>query len=489
MAIVMAIIALIDRHGKTVTVLLYAAAFSCGAYLLSSKIDSLTDEVGEKCDRVTVTSSPRLSPSGKVYFMDAETRNGTLLQLSVLLDTAKSSSSVPDVGDDLSLDENIQPVEPSQWNISHGYGGRLFLLPGKWKIMSEKDHSLSFRDRFYYVRKSLISNFHRAEIDTDEYAILSAMTLGDKSFISKDLKEAYSKTGASHVLALSGMHLAVIFSIVMFVLSHLIFGVDRLLYRYFLNQKVTEFTNRVLALRPEPFVYSNIAAILCCVFIWMYVLLVGAMPSVVRAASMLTVYSLLRLFNRQGRGLNVLCITAFIMLLVSPLSLFDVGFQMSFLAVLGITLFYSKISGLYTIEFYEKGVKRILKWLWNGISLAFSAQLFVLPLIAFYFERIAVCAIILSPVISFMAVILVGGSMFFLFVSVLAHSAFMPSIIVSWSAYALSFLASCQNRMLQWLSSLPFSYIDGVRISLPQLVLVYIILVSTIIIILKITKK
>lgn len=488
LVVVLLAVSIMSRNAKVKTLFLYASVLCCGAFALSSKLERMNDEVGERCDRLTITSSPRLSPSGKVYFMDAETRKGTLLQLSVLRDSTDASFPVPAVGDVLSVDGRVQSVEQSQWNLFHGYGGRLFLRAREWMKCEGIAHRLSLRESFEKQRRSLLANFLRQEIGEEEYAVLSAITLGDKTFISRELKDAYSKTGASHVLALSGMHLAVIFCILTYLLLRLFLLFDILLYNYVVRQKVSTFTNCLLDIRPEPYVYSNISTVLCCVFIWMYVLLVGAMPSVVRAASMLTIYSLLRLFSRQGRGLNILCITAFVMLLVNPLSLFDVGFQMSFLAVLGITLFYSKISKLYTIDFHEKGIRRLFKWLWNGMSLAFSAQLFVLPLIAFYFERIAVCSIFLSPVISLMAVIIVSGSMLFLFVNILAHYFLIPSIVLSYSATALSFLVSCQNVLLQRLSTLPFSYIDGIRISLPQLVLVYIILVSIILIAKKVIR-
>ena len=419
MMIVMLLAALIDRHAKTVTLLLYSSMLCCGAFILPFEVERMCDEVGERSDNVNVASLSRLAAARK----------------------------------------------------------------------SNVKGTASFQEQFKDARQSLQTYYFRAEIHDDERAVLSAITLGDKSFISKDLKEVYSRTGASHILALSGMHLAIIFAIVMYVLFYVLLGVDRLLYNCIIRQKVCSLTNLLLEYRPEPYLFQNIATVICCVFIWNYVLLVGAMPSVVRAATMLSLYSVLRLFNRQARGLNILCITAFVMLLFSPLSLFDVGFQMSFLAVLGITLFFSRVSGIYKIEIYEKGIRRWLKWLWDGISLALTAQLFVLPLVAFYFGRIAVFSILLSPFISLLAVILVGCSIGFLFLNVLAECVFIPAFIISFAASALSFMAKCQNAILQWIASLPFSYVDDIQFSLPQLVIVYVIIVSILLIMRIITKK
>lgn len=419
MVIVMVLMALIDSHGKTVTLLLYSSVLCCGAFLLPFEVDRLCDEMDERSENVSVASLSRLARTGKTYTMGA-----TPLQ-----------------------------------------------------------------EQFNDTRHRLQTHFFRAEITNDERAVLSAIILGDKSFISKDLRDVYSRTGASHILALSGMHLAIIFAIVMYILSSVFLGFDRLLYYYIIRQKVSPLTNLILDYRPEPYMYQNIATVICCIFIWNYVFLVGSMPSVVRAATMLSLYSVLRLFNRQARGLNILCITAFIMLLFNPLSLFDIGFQMSFLAVLGITLFFSRVSSVYTIDIYERGIRKWLKWLWDGLSLALTAQLFVLPLVAFYFGRIAIFSILLSPFISLLAVILVGCGIGYLFLNVVAECVFIPSFIISFSASAISFLAKCQNGALQWLASLPFSYIEGIRLSLPQLVLVYIIMASVIMIIHKVTAK
>ena len=160
---------------------------------------------------------------------------------------------------------------------------------------------------FLHQRTLLLERLQSAGLSDDQYAVVAAMALGDKSTLTHQLKETYSKTGASHILALSGLHLGIIYAL----LSMLVVG-----RRW---QMITQ-----------------VAIILS---IWAFVFLVGMSASVVRSAVMLTVYALLAIGHRRKMSVNTLAFTAIIMLLVTPKALFDVGFQMSFMAVFSILLF------------------------------------------------------------------------------------------------------------------------------------------------------
>ena len=129
------------------------------------------------------------------------------------------------------------------------------------------------------------------------------MVLGDKSALTQELRDVYAVTGASHVLALSGLHLSIIF-----MLLTLLLGGSR------------SFT-----------LHSSLFTILS---VWAFVFLVGMSTSVVRSATMLTVYALLSLGHRDKMSVNTLAFTAIVMLAVSPLSLYDVGFQIRALLLL-----------------------------------------------------------------------------------------------------------------------------------------------------------
>ena len=143
---------------------------------------------------------------------------------------------------------------------------------------------------FLHQRTLLLERLRSAGLSDDQYAVVAAMALGDKSTLTHQLKETYSKTGASHILALSGLHLGIIYAL----LSMLVVG-----RRW---QMITQ-----------------VAIILS---IWAFVFLVGMSASVVRSAVMLTVYALLAIGHRRKMSVNTLAFTAIIMLLVTPKAFF-----------------------------------------------------------------------------------------------------------------------------------------------------------------------
>ena len=142
-------------------------------------------------------------------------------------------------------------------------------------------------------------------IQGEQYAVLAAMTLGDKSCLTKDLRNVYSQTGTSHVLALSGLHLSIVFNILL-----LTFGLFRI------NRWVSYW--------------------LTLLVLWCFVVLVGMPVSVVRAAIMLSVGSIALLLHRRAASLSALSLAAAIVLVMNPESLWDVSFQLSFMAVLSL---------------------------------------------------------------------------------------------------------------------------------------------------------
>ena len=194
--------------------------------------------------------------------------------------------------------------------------------------------------------------------DSDAYAVVAAMTLGDKSALSQELREVYSVTGASHVLALSGLHLGIIY-----MLLTLLLGGSRF------------FTF-------SPFHFFTLSAI------WSFVFLVGMPVSVVRSATMLTVYALLSLGHRDKMSVNTLAFTALLVLIVSPLSLFDIGFQMSYLSVFAILLMVPLSERLFPVGYLM--THRVIRWLWGMVAVSCAAQIGVAPLVAYYFGRLPV---------------------------------------------------------------------------------------------------
>lgn len=189
-------------------------------------------------------------------------------------------------------------------------------------------------------------------MDEDELAVVSALTIGDKSELTPELKAVYSGAGTSHVLALSGLHVGILSCVIYFLLWPL---------RKLKGGKA-------------------IQSVVVAVALWIFAFISGLSPSVVRAVTMCTLYLVASVVVENGFcGFFSLSLTAFIMLLYNPMYLFDISFQLSFVAVLSIILFYPVISG------WINSSNRLVRYIWNAMSVSLAAQLGTLPLILYYF--------------------------------------------------------------------------------------------------------
>ena len=288
------------------------------------------------------------------------------------------------------------------------------------------------------LRNQLVNTLSDKGLGQQELAVVSAMTLGDKSLIDKDLKNDYSRSGASHVLALSGLHLGIIYFVFSFMTARW-----RRRYHHW-SRPVSEG--------------------LILITMWSYVVLVGMSPSVVRAAIMMTVYSLLSLQNRNRSSLNALAFTAIIMLVADPMILFNISFQLSFVAVAFILLYQGRIYSLIPSSTHP-----IVKWCWRFLSVSLAAQLGVAPLTAYYFHQIPSYFLLSSLVVMvFIPLIIYLSLLFFLLM-------WLP-VVQSWLVVPLSWLVHIQNTCLQGVSSLPGSTFVTPSLHPLQVCMIYVII-------------
>ena len=322
---------------------------------------------------------------------------------------------------ELQLGENIL--------IRHVTGG--FVRSGDWTFGGEGYEKLSrlqrLQLRFLHYRHHLLNRYRTQTADDEQYAVLAAMTLGDKSALTKDLKEKYSVTGASHILALSGLHLGII---------------------YFLLFRLT--------LGRRHFWFSQVVIILS---IWAFAFLTGLSTSVVRSATMISIYALFSVAGRHRSPVNLLCFTAIVMLLVNPASLYDVGFQLSFSAVLAILLLMPLFESFFP-ENYFVG-RPIQRYIYNMVGLSFAAQIGVAPLIAYHFGRFSTYFLLTNFLVIPAATMILYGALLVVVV---------PSL-----APALFWVVGLLNKALGWISQMPCSSIDGLHPSVLQICLLYVV--------------
>lgn len=233
-----------------------------------------------------------------------------------------------------------------------GVAGTVYLPCEAWQRVGER--KLSLRERMLRLRGRLKTHYLSATFSADALGVLSAMTLGDKRDLSPEVRAAYSDAGASHVLALSGLHVGVIYGIFAFVFR-------KLLRRHRLQWLCDVIT---------------VAAL------WLFAMLVGLPVSVVRAVAMCTLYVFARwVSDGSASSLHTLSLTALLMLLVRPLWLFDVGFQLSFMAMVAILCVEP-----YLEEFSRRHrLHPIWGYLVGLLCMSLAAQFGTAPLVLYHF--------------------------------------------------------------------------------------------------------
>lgn len=315
----------------------------------------------------------------------------------------------------------------------------LFALGGMRMLVSDTSSATSeFNPTSNPLRRAIVQRMNSLFAEAgaqQEGSIVVAMSMGEKRDISRDLRADYSSSGAAHVLALSGLHIGIIFFLFKLLFSH------RPRYRLTVRQLLAEG--------------------LLIAAVWCYVYIVQMPPSAVRAATMVTLYELMGLHQRGHVSLNVLGATAFAMLLIRPADLYDIGFQLSFAAVTAIVVLYPMFSQLV-----PRPTNRVLLWLWSMLGVSLAAQIGVAPLIAYHFGYISTYSVFSSLVVIPCATIIVSMSVFlvvFLCVTVVAET--LASLLAS--------VANIMNRFVMWMASLPGSTINDIHLNVGQVVFIY----------------
>lgn len=307
---------------------------------------------------------------------------------------ADSATMHPDLspGDILLCRVKFEPLRPTGnpgepdytvWLRRQGVSGTAYCAAGKWQKAAKQDAgTVSWSVRALRFRHRLLSEYARFFQGYD-LAVISALTLGDRSRMDTDIREQFSQGGVSHVLALSGLHLSILFAIF-----------------------------QTLVLRPFRYrrkIYVALGLSVLCLM-WIFVLIAGMPVSLVRAAIMYTWMQVCGFFRHDSFSVPNLAFAALLILIGSPLSLFDVGFQLSFLSVLAIILFAHRIP---TPRIVAKCC--LLNFLYRLLCVSFVAQIATAPLVAYTFHVLPVYGL-LSNLVAVPAayLILVLSLLFFL---------------------------------------------------------------------------
>lgn len=325
-----------------------------------------------------------------------------------------------------------------RWMEVHGFVATAFAYRDRWCPATVSLRSLSRIDRArvaaLMLRQRLLERLQTCPDDVRQ--VVAAMTLGDKSGLDKDRKELYAVSGVSHLLALSGLHLGVIYMLLSLLFAR---------YRD--------------GLLPQVVIVSAI---------WGYAMMTGLSPGVVRSASMFTLYSLVVLLNRDRMSANTLAFAAVVMLVVNPLYLWDVGFQLSFMAVLGILVFYPPFYHLF------KGRRlfdyRLFRWLWSLVCVSVAAQIGVAPLVMYYFGRFS-CYFLFANVLA------VPIATFIIYCAVVLLLAAPLPVVQRALEDVLVMAVRWLDGGLSMMSRIPGATVENIHLIPLQVVLMYVLVV------------
>lgn len=284
---------------------------------------------------------------------------------------------------------------------------------------------------------TLIAEVFTKHLQSDTSALCKALCIADKSDLTSTVKKDFSRAGASHILAVSGMHVGIIFTAI----------------------------STLIGLISQSRKFSRIASIVAICFLWFYAFICGLQPSIVRACTMFTIPIIGKLLKRDSSSLSSLLFTAFCMVIYDYTNLSNIGFQLSFLAVAGILLFQEKIFNIFHLQ------NKILIWLWSLTSVSIAAQITTLPLTIYYFHNIPVLSLFSNLIVVPIATLLIyfsGGLLTFQLTSL---SKFISLIINK--------LSNILNSTIKNFSHLQYATIENINISIFHVILLYIIIILT----------
>ena len=310
---------------------------------------------------------------------------------------------------------------------------QIFSYQKNWKMLASKKGN-PFWQPINKLRKQFLVVLKKHITSEKELAIATALILGDRNQLSQELKSAYAESGAIHVLAVSGLHIGIINGFLLFLLQLLPFK----------NQH-----------------WNKIKLGITLLAIWFFALLSGMSVSVQRAAIMFSVFNFGYVIQRDINIYNSLALAAFYILIKNPYALFDVGFQFSFIAVIGILFFLPKLKQFWLPK------NKWLSQIWMLILVSVSAQFALFPLILYYFHEVPTYFWLSSVFVIPLAGLIMKLGVFLLILNSFSE------LLASYLGVLISKIIACQNSLISLVQELPFHLFSGFWISQLEVILLY----------------
>lgn len=344
--------------------------------------------------------------------------------------------SFPNVGDIFLLQKQLDEIEKSNIKGQFDYGEYLHFQGIDYQVFTDTDKLIKlgseemwFTRKFQDIRKYVESRFSNC-LEPAEFNVAMALFLGRKVYLNAAQKSHYANSGSMHLLAVSGLHTGIIYLICLKVFGFLF---------HFIRAKWP-------------------VLLLSITLVWFYCILTGSSPSVLRASFMLSIISLTGMISRNQNIYNSIFLSAFVLLLINPFLLYQVGFQLSYMAVLGIVFFHKRIYKLLTFQ------RRATDLIWQLVCMGISAQLTTGILSIYYFHQFPSYFLLTNLLVPF-APILIGLGILFLVLSLISMEHF-PGMLLQFSFQTM-------NKFVEWVSGLPGSTIGHLYLTKLEGIVLY----------------
>jgi len=359
---------------------------------------------------------------------------------------AKDSIKIPPAeGSVITFSAEVQPIGPPQnpgafdyhkYMANNNVYHQVYLNNFSWKLL-ESPHGFSFYRTAHAVSKKFVTILNDNGLKGQEFAVASALILGQNDMLDNETRQAYAGSGVTHILSVSGLHVGVIFIIISFLLG-------------FMKKDGWQLYTKTF---------------LILLTIWAYALLTGMSPPVLRSAAMFTFISFGNASKRNVHIINSLAVSALFLLLIDPLMISNIGFQLSYLAIIGIVFINKPIADLLNPK------NKIASEIWGLIAVSLAAQIATAPLTLLYFHQFPtyfIPANLIAIPLSFLAIY--SG------VAVLATSA-IP-VISNFLGLLTNYLLFALNYSVGFIEQLPYSVLKITSVTQKEMILLYLMLLS-----------
>jgi len=343
-------------------------------------------------------------------------------------------------GDELTFTSQVTtpytPQNPRQFNYarylqSQGIYYQSYLKKNSYLTIA-RNTSRGWKHYLLEIRYTIVNMIRKMGFTETEFGIASALLTGYKEELDPDTKASFSKVGAMHILAVSGLHVGVIYLMI----NKLLFFLTRQHWQRMLRLTITLFV------------------------LWMYALITGMSPSVMRAGIMFSFIATGASLSYKTNIYNTIALSALILLIANPFNLYNVGFQLSYLAVLGIVYFFPYLKTWVNSRFW------IVNQIWAISAVSFSAQLATTPISLYHFGQFPTSFLIAN-------LIVVPLSGIIIYTGVAALIFFYVPFLSDISIFCFRWLIRIMHQIILQIETLPYAYATNLNVTVFQSVLLY----------------